>query len=301
MPTYWKIYARQSHHTEDAEDYAAICFDNKTIAVGWSKVGDLNDLESPPQLKAKLVRAYGWNVVKDKRKLASYASSLWSFRSHVREGDTILCPSKGSRHVYVGKVVSAKPSFDARKLEGKCDFAHRREVAWSRILNHKDILSVWPNGHFGGQQTVSEIKTNVSKLQKLLRHKKRSPEPKRHGGNKAWHADKEWGTEAERRAMTWLRSGGLKPIDVSRQNKGWDIECGKKLYEVKGRKSPKTDIRFTENEWKAAVKHGTRYTLLIFTAPSKAALRKAIPDRIPDPTHAREWRKRIVFEYFLQG
>lgn len=99
--------------------------------------------------------------------------------------------------------------------------------------------------------------------------------------------------------MAWLKNQGRKPIDVSKHRLGWDIECDREKFEVKGRKSFNTAIRLTENEWQAAKKHGVRYTLLIFTARTKAKLNEARPQQIPDPARTRTWEPKITYEYFL--
>jgi hypothetical protein len=86
------------------------------------------------------------------------------------------------------------------------------------------------------------------------------------------------------------------------ENKGWDIECGDDLYEVKGRKSRRTKIRLTQNEWAAAKKHKKRYSLLLFTAGDERALRRQSPKEFPNPTETESWTEtpRTVYEYFLE-
>jgi len=80
---------------------------------------------------------------------------------------------------------------------------------------------------------------------------------------------------------------------------GWDIECEDDKFEIKGRKSPVTAIRMTENEWRAALKFKQKYTLLIFTAPTLAKLNKAKPRQFPDPAATQLWSRRVTYEYVL--
>jgi hypothetical protein len=82
---------------------------------------------------------------------------------------------------------------------------------------------------------------------------------------------------------------------------GWDIECDGEKFEVKGRKSQKTTIRLTENEWKAAKKFGKRFTVLLFTASTEKKLNEAEPRKIPDPARTEKWKKNVIVtcEYFL--
>jgi len=158
---------------------------------------------------------------------------------------------------------------------------------------------IWPNGKFGGLQTLSKVSSGNTQLNKLYFRK--SPRTKKASfkGNPAWFPDKEWGKAAEKRAFSWLKSRGEKPIDVSHLCVGWDLECHKKKYEVKGRKSHNTIIRLTQNEWFEAKKHKKNYTLLIFTAPTNAKLKTANPAQIPDPANTCSWKPKIVREYFL--
>lgn len=79
----------------------------------------------------------------------------------------------------------------------------------------------------------------------------------------------EWGVEAEKRAMAWLREQGLDPVNEADLHKGWDISCGDLKFEIKGRKSHRTAIRLTQNEWTAAKRLKKHYTVLIFTAATK--------------------------------
>ena len=101
--------------------------------------------------------------------------------------------------------------------------------------------------------------------------------------------------------MQWLRDEGYQPQNVANKDKGWDIECEDEVFEAKGRKSPKTVVRLTENEWRAANRLGKQFTLLIFTAPDDERLRVTLPQQFPDPAKTESWtmRERIIPEYFL--
>lgn len=293
MRNYWKIYAREDSRSDyNPEDFAAVCFRQKLIAVGWNKVGNLSNFQNHKQLK---------DAVKEKDITnKSCVSSLWAFKNSIKPSDVILTPSKKSKIVYVGYVTPESDYyFDRTILERKCRFAHRRIIKWSkRILNEKDIVSIWGKSkNYGGQQTVSQIHKKLPVLKALLKIK--NPKRLKNSSHKPQLPDKEWGREAELRAMIWLKSNGMKPKDVSKLYRGWDIECGLKLFEVKGRKSNNTVIRLTQNEWNSAMKHKNNYTLLIFTASSKKLLSKSLPQQIPNPAQTEEWVKKIRYEYFL--
>jgi hypothetical protein len=157
--------------------------------------------------------------------------------------------------------------------------------------------SIWPTGQFGGRQTVSIIHEGADRLLRFLKKKRRSFAQRQH---LPVQPDMEWGGEAENRAMAWLREQGLDPVNEADQNKGWDISCGELKFEVKGRKSHRTAIRLTQNEWAAAKRLKKRYTVLIFTASNKDSLKSARPQQIVDPTSNPEsWKERVVLEYVL--
>lgn len=112
----------------------------------------------------------------------------------------------------------------------------------------------------------------------------------------------EWGKEVEERAMEWLRDQGRKPVNESDQNLGWDISCDDDVFEVKGRKSDRTAVVVSENEWRAAKKLKKRYTVLVFTAANKAALEAAEPVEYCDPaSNPESWNEkmRISYDYYL--
>ena len=56
----------------------------------------------------------------------------------------------------------------------------------------------------------------------------------------------------------------------------------------------------SENEWAAAKRFKKRYTVLIFTAATKAKLQQAKPKQIADPaSNPESWQPRVVYEYIL--
>jgi uncharacterized protein DUF3883 len=299
MRQIWKIFSRMPSDAENSEDYAAECYQSGVIALGWNGVGDLNQLVSRDAVKRKLKETHrGWIRGKPRR-AASWAGSLWHFKDSVQKDDIVVCPDRQSGRVYIGRVLSKRVFYDDSLLKGKCDFAHRRKVRWFRPLNPNEVRSVWKNSSFGGRQTVSQIRSGLNRLRQLsrsaiVRRPRKVPKV-------PWFPDKEWGRLAEQRAMTWLRERGEKPKDVASLCCGWDIECGEDRFEVKGRKSSLSTIRLTENEWKAAKKLGKRYTVLLFTAPTKKKLRTAMPRKIPDPARTEKWNEKVTVtrEYFL--
>jgi hypothetical protein len=295
----WKIYARQSFDTDDSKDFAAECYQAGVIAVGWNPIGDLNAIPSQEQLFQKLNHKCGHWANHGEDSVRQWAGALWSFHSDVKKGHLVICPDRDSGTFYIGEILSEWSYFDKSPMGGKCRFAHRRRVKWIRMINRAAMDRIFVNSQFGGRQTVSRIHDpgGIEKLQKLLKTKKRSFSQ---SPGLTIQPDKEWGTQAERRAMVWLCEQGYRPVNEADQNKGWDIACGDYKFEIKGRKSDRTAIRLTQNEWRAAKQHKKRYTVLIFTAATKDELKTAKPIQIPDPTSNPElWKERIVSEYIL--
>lgn len=205
----WKIFARLPGYREDTEDYASICFQNGLVAVGWNEVGNLNDISSIDQLKKKLLKFWpeALRGKQGNRRLASWATSLWDFRTSVKKGDFILCPDRNSDVVY-GGIVLSDLYFDDSRLGGHCSFAHRRRVKWyRRLLDRNDVDSIWGRGlQFGGLQTVARVHSDKKKVLRMFSRRPRAPRRIRQQPN--WKPDAEWGRKTESRAMQWLRRRG---------------------------------------------------------------------------------------------
>jgi hypothetical protein len=293
----WKIYARESGDKEDSQEFARECFQAGVIAVGWNPIGDLHALDTPHKLREVLAKKCGHWARNGAKSISQWAGSLWAFRSEVKPGDYVVCPDRDSDQYYVGVVRSSRAYHDTSLIGGTCHFAHRRKVKWLRVLPRTEMEAIWPTGQFGGRQTVSIIHAGGDRLLNILKGARRSFAQR---PRLPIQPDMEWGREAEARAISWLREQGHNPVDESNLNKGWDISCGEEKFEVKGRKSRRTTVRLTQNEWTAAKRFKKRYTVLIFTAANKNDLQLAKPKKIPDPaSNPESWQRRAVFEYLL--
>ena len=280
----------------NAEDYSPECYKEGVVAVGWNELGDLNAIKSKEKLRQMVERRWGREAEHGARTIAQWVGALWAFSSEVRPGHYVICPDKVSKRFYVGEVLS-DVFYDKPTIGGRCPFAHRRNVKWwDQTLDHESAAKIWPRGKFGGLQTVSRVPNGENRLKGWLR-KPRRASASRQGLPIA--PDMEWGRNAEARAFKWLKDRGYSPKDVSLLNKGWDISCGEDRFEVKGRKSRRTAIRLTQNEWAAANRFRKQYTVLIFTASNKEALRKADPRQLANPAKSASWTPRVVYEYVL--
>jgi hypothetical protein len=296
----WKIFAREG---EGGPEYARDCYQNRVLVVGWSRLGDLNAIKSPEELKKKLEK--GWRreaeATGGMNRIAQWVGSLWSYRTDVGKGHYVICPDSESKQYYVGIIQSKGVYHDTRPI-GRIpagEFVHRRKVKWICVLNDRRINSIWPGGHFGGNQVVSRVHQGSDQFFKVLKRKRRMFAA---GSHLPRRPDMEWGKEVEQRAFEWLREQNLNPLDESDQNLGWDISCDDDVYEVKGRKSRRTTVVMSENEWRAAKRLKKRYTVLVFTAANKAALDVAKPVQYCDPaSNPESWNEkmRVTYDYYL--
>lgn len=290
----WKVYARYGSREEE---FAAECYANGVIAVGWGHTGDLSPLDT----REKVATAYRRSRSRRKEKAAKVAQNvgtLLAFAHEIRRGDAVICPDWRTGRVYVGRI--SGDYFFGEKPIGRCPFEHRRPVRWWYPTRTLDEITRLLRRPLGGYQAVSRIgDSGESKLFVGLRPKGRQPEPVPPGRKQPRAPDPVYGWQVEQRAMQWLRDQDLEPRDVSAACRGWDIECGARKYEVKGRKDSSTEILLTPNEYKQAKHYGSSYWVLVFTS-SPERLDECEPQEIPDPVHSQSWRKVTRPVYVLQ-
>jgi len=291
----WQIFARLPH---GEAEYAEVCCAEGMVAIGWNDVGDLSQYRTREELKSAMLRAWP-NYEGRARGLGADAGSLWRFAREVEVGGTVISPDFLGDRYYVGKVKSRYYFQEERDRSDACPFLHRREIDWQLPVSYKEVVSALGSGRIGSQQTAARVRAGRAALLRLIaRKRKKGMKPRRVGGGHSI-PDSSWGRMAELRAMDWLMNQGMRPRDVASLCVGWEIECGERKYEVKGRRTRATTIRLTENEYAQARKHRRHYMLLVFTAENEKELAKAEPKVIPDPTRTRDWGVRIVREYLL--
>jgi len=295
MRTIWKVYVRYGFG--DIE-FAGECLNKNYVAVGFNYEYDLGKIDSREDLKKLQKRGRPAKYRGKNGTLIADTGTLWRFVKEMKIGDWVIMPDYVNGLYHVGKVASDYYfQRQSANLKG-CEFPNRRKVTWLAHLTKKDVKSIWGKPSVGGKMTVSRIKGNPASINDVILVKaKRKPKETM---NADWKPDTEWGKAAEARAMAWLKSLGENPVDVSSECKGWDIECGEIKYEVKGRHNARNRIRFTENEFRMAKKHHSKYFLLIFTAPNEKELKKAIPKRIPAPAYTYGWKAKATWEYFME-
>lgn len=94
------------------------------IALGWSKMGDLNVLKADREsFKTKVAECYS---EQKKGAIPAYAGQLYRFVHEVKLGDIVVYPSKRDRQIHIGKVEGPY------KYDSTQEYPHLRSVKWVR-------------------------------------------------------------------------------------------------------------------------------------------------------------------------
>ena len=110
-------------HTQDDN----LFLKNNVIAIGWSDMGNLNNIDANRDaFKEKYMQIYP-NAKKGS--IAIGAGMLYRFRHEVQVGDYIVFPSKNNREVNIG-VVEGEYIYDSNQVE----YVQTRKVKWLKHL-----------------------------------------------------------------------------------------------------------------------------------------------------------------------
>lgn len=110
-------------HTQDDN----LFLKNNVIAIGWSDMGNLNNIDANRDaFKEKYMQIYP-NAKKGS--VATGAGMLYRFRHEVQVGDYIVFPSKSNREVNIG-VVEGEYIYDPNQVE----YVQTRKVKWLKHL-----------------------------------------------------------------------------------------------------------------------------------------------------------------------
>lgn len=141
--TLWGVHAGR---TGDAD---TLFLKHSVIAIGWSKMGDLNQL-SPTREAFKLRYAEVFPEAKDGAIPVS-AGQLFRFVYEMQEGDLVVYPSKRDRKIHIGQVIGGyefDPAYEPT-------YPNRRPVRWLKEL---------PRTHFT-QGALYEVGSGMSLFQ----------------------------------------------------------------------------------------------------------------------------------------
>lgn len=111
-------------HTQDDN----LFLKSNIIAIGWSDMGDLNDIDANRNaFKEKYTQVY---PDAKKGSIATGAGMLYRFRHEMQVGDYVVFPSKSNREVNIG-VVEGEYVYDPSQVE----YVQTRKVKWLKHLS----------------------------------------------------------------------------------------------------------------------------------------------------------------------
>jgi restriction system protein len=148
-PTIWGIHMEWHHELRPIEQ--------KYIAIGWSRVGDLSKL--PPDRDAfKKVVASAYPETKAGA-IPVVAGTLFRFSKEMKKGDLLIYPSKPNRMVNLGTVDSDylfAPSADEK-------YPNRRTVKWIKHFPRAEFSETALH-EIGSAVTLFQVKNNAEEF-----------------------------------------------------------------------------------------------------------------------------------------
>ena len=102
------------------------CLQEGTIVIGWGSLGDLSDVNSLDEVKARMENAGHYDT---KSKSSEKSGEVWRFRS-ARVGDLIVANKGASQILAVGTVV--EPGYEFLHEPYASDFNHILHVSWDQ-------------------------------------------------------------------------------------------------------------------------------------------------------------------------
>lgn len=121
--TVWGI-----HNTSDEESL----LQNKVIAIGWHKMGDLSKINPD---RESYYKAYGETYPnKSKQSIAGSAGQLFRFVNEAKVGDYVVYPTKFDRKINIGQIES-EYFFDKEESE----YNQKRKVRWLKSLPRENF------------------------------------------------------------------------------------------------------------------------------------------------------------------
>lgn len=111
MSRYWVIAPYNSTVPQVFDKAWEYDLQNRTIAVGWTKLGDISKL-SKPELKSKYMETYSDNIAKSF--VTKGVNALWRFYHGVLPGDIVIA-RRGTKKIIGIGTVTGDPFYDKEK------------------------------------------------------------------------------------------------------------------------------------------------------------------------------------------
>lgn len=158
--TIWKMIA---HHTDRA---AAVTWtrDNRRIAIGWGKIGDLARYNSIDEIKAAIKDSYPIPPYKNNAHLG--APSLWDFANTMKKGDLVIVLGNKPREFVVEIVGDTEFVADDSPLEG--EYHYQRAVELTEVDAEKLWLAAGQAPGKSRYQTLVACQNSVDVNQEIL-------------------------------------------------------------------------------------------------------------------------------------
>jgi len=162
----WVVRAgRDSEIIEEVENRGV-------VAIGWTEMGDLSDLQARADFKARYEDAYPDDT--SAARIGLQSGQVYRFAREIEVGDTVLTPDSPAREVLIGEVVG-EYEYDPSLING---YPHVRHVNWLKTIS-RDEMSNQLRGATGGIMTVFRLDGFEDEVTRLL---KGEPEPSEEGG-----------------------------------------------------------------------------------------------------------------------
>ena len=133
--------------------YYSEFFDNKYIAIGWEKLGDITSIKSISEIKTLMENKY---TEYNKQKIGLNVSQVNKFLLEMKVNDYVLTYNSEARIYSLGKIVSGY------RYNGDLYYKNIRDVTWLESFS-RDILTNTSKYSLGSLSTVFEVNEEVRK------------------------------------------------------------------------------------------------------------------------------------------
>lgn len=127
---------------------------NSVVAIGWSRIGNLNEIRSWDELRTAMSQAY---PDFGNHKLGRTAGMLWRMKTEISEGDHVLTYDP-ARRTYLFGTVSGPYAYQPELITGEDgEWPHTRPVTWLEREIPRDALSAATRNSLGSLITLFKL------------------------------------------------------------------------------------------------------------------------------------------------
>jgi len=143
-----------------------VFLNNSVVAIGWSEMGDIGNLEDREEVKEK----YEEKNPEDKKwRKGVNSGQMFRFAHKIKKGDYVLTYDKSSRDIHIGKIESKYKYRLGEDLPDllKDKYPHMREVEWLGKFSRDDFSTPAKNS-LGSLLTVFNLDEYITEIESLL-------------------------------------------------------------------------------------------------------------------------------------